>query len=538
MFQKKKKRTESIEYFLFFLTMFVSLTSIFFKAVSAFIVTPNVYFSNPSKNITLSFNYPVNFSNINITLNSFVFDNYSMVLSASGKTNIVFYNLTPLYRVWIENYSSLGIIVNHTFNIFPPNESIVLLKDGKYYETLKSNASGFITFITNSTENVSEYTLLIDKVPPIITNLTFSKYVAWLHPQTIVCEAKDNIKVNTTEIFIDGVLKAKCYSDICQYTRKETVAKTHYIECLAIDSSGNRASKETEYVVYYPSGGSSSSTQPAAIKHEAMFYLINLPPHKKAVFNITDKAIPIKEISIIPKSEIKSAKIVVELDERNPVNVDIKNAYPYSFLTINHTDLNLSEIESVNITFEVNKSWLSTTTVNANDMFLFRFENDGWVKMPTRLIEETENTYIYKAVVPGLSYYAIALIIPQKQTPLKNEKNKSVNLPPKQTTPKTQVAKECMENAKRCVGNIVEICRNGHWQILKTCKYGCNPKTFECIQYKIKQKNNNRNKLVVVFILFSIIVLISIYIFFILHRQKSNGLRNKKSKKAGKIRKK
>ena len=530
MSQRKRSKGLKINYFL--ISLFVIAFSILFLRTSyAFLVTPGVYFANPSKNVTLSFNYTTNFSVINVTSQFFAFDNYTLELTASGKTRIVFLNLTPLYRRWIENYSSLGIVVNHTFNLFPPNASIVLMKDGSYFKTLKSDGFGYLSFVTNATENLSEYALLIDKTPPEITGLSFSRYVPWLHYQTISCNATDNIKVNTTEILIDGSIVAKCYSRSCEYTRKETVAKTHYVECLAIDSSGNAASKEGEYVVYYPSGGSSTS-QPTVPVHEATFYLINIPANKKVIFNVSDKAIPLREISIIPKEEIKNAKIIVRLNKENPTGVKLSDVY--SFFTINHTDLNESELKSITLLFEVNKSWLSTTTATANDVYLLRYENGQWVKIPTQLIEESARTYIYKATVPGLSYYAIALIIPQKQAPLPKEENKSINLPPKPTPPKTQVANKCKENAKRCVGNDIEICKNGHWQILKICRYGCNSKTLECIKPKAtnQSRSNNKNKEVVAAILVLIVVLILIYIFYI---SKSKGrVRTSTSKKKNK----
>ena len=527
--QKKRRTLGTFSYFLaiFFV---IAVSILFSRTVYAFIVTPNVYFSNPLKNVTLSFNSPINFSVINVTPQFFAFDNYTLELTASGKTIMVFYNLSPLYRRWTENYSSLGIVVNHTFNLFPPNASIVLMKDGAYFETLKSNGFGYLTFITNSTENLSEYTLLIDKTPPIITGLSFSKYVPWLHYQIIECNATDNIKVNTTEILIDGSIVAKCFSRSCEYTRKETVAKTHYVECLAIDSSGNTASKEGEYVVYYPSGGSSTS-QPTVPVHEATFYLINIPANKKVVFNVSNRAIPLKEISIVPKEEIKNAKIIVKLNKENPTNAKLSKAY--SFFTINHTDLNESELKSITMVFEVNKSWLSTTTASANDVFLLRYENDQWAKMPTQLLEESAKTYIYKATVPGLSYYAIALIIPQKQLPLPKEENKSTNLPPKPKLPETQVANKCKENAKRCVGNEIEICKNGHWQILKICKYGCNQKTLECLTPRApnQSRSNNKNKVVVAAILILIVVLILIYIFYISRSKEKSRVTKKKNKR-------
>ncbi|MFB6116723.1 MAG: PGF-pre-PGF domain-containing protein, partial [Candidatus Nanosalina sp.] len=65
-------------------------------------------------------------------------------------------------------------------------------------------------------------------------------------------------------------------------------------------------------------------------------------------------------------------------------------------------------IESANITFRVNKSFLDSRARDPEDVVMKRF-NGGWNELPTRFREETANAYRFVANSDGFSYYAIAL---------------------------------------------------------------------------------------------------------------------------------
>ena len=117
--------------------------------------------------------------------------------------------------------------------------------------------------------------------------------------------------------------------------------------------------------------------------------------------------------------------------------------YPYSgkvyqYIEVNHTNLDNAKINSVKISFNVLKSWLTTNGLTKDDIVLMRYSGT-WTMLTTRFVSEDATTDYFEADSPGLSMFAIsakavAPITPSNANPAANN---TVTTTPVTTTPVT-----------------------------------------------------------------------------------------------------
>lgn len=97
---------------------------------------------------------------------------------------------------------------------------------------------------------------------------------------------------------------------------------------------------------------------------------------------------------------------VVDHHSQKPEKVgQVKNVYRY--LEINTENITEGSLSNSSIEFRVEKSWLADKNIGPGDVLLQRFNNGEWSKLETSIIGENDNYYRFKAISPGLSYYAI-----------------------------------------------------------------------------------------------------------------------------------
>jgi len=86
----------------------------------------------------------------------------------------------------------------------------------------------------------------------------------------------------------------------------------------------------------------------------------------------------------------------------------------YQYLEITDTNFFSYVIEEAVIHFNVNKSWMSENNVSPDDIVLFRFEGDIWVRLESIKQKEDAVKVYFKAFTPGFSYFAVGA--EEKQT--------------------------------------------------------------------------------------------------------------------------
>ena len=70
------------------------------------------------------------------------------------------------------------------------------------------------------------------------------------------------------------------------------------------------------------------------------------------------------------------------------------------------------------MSFRVTKTWLTQNKLESADVSLYRYKDDAWNELSTKVIS-TDATYVnYEAVTPGFSYFAIgAKAVPAAEVP-------------------------------------------------------------------------------------------------------------------------
>ncbi len=190
------------------------------------------------------------------------------------------------------------------------------------------------------------------------------------------------------------------------------------------------------------SGGSSSSgggsyivpsvvitgSQTEGIKN--MSFRLKLNPGATTKILVNNDAI---ESIIIVAKKSRHVKLALTQLDYNPTHKKLP-ARVYKFIKITHENLSNNEIETAEVVFRVKKSWLNQYDIDASDIALYRFNNNKWTELSTKVSRADRNYVYFSAVTPGFSYFAIGVkqkTIPTETTP------KSINATKKPGMSKT-----------------------------------------------------------------------------------------------------
>jgi PGF-pre-PGF domain-containing protein len=108
-------------------------------------------------------------------------------------------------------------------------------------------------------------------------------------------------------------------------------------------------------------------------------------------------------LKIVLNGDVSNEKIIVETDVTK-LSESFENAYSVFEITFNKKDL----VEEAEFRFRVSKQWLEKNGLSRNEVSLYRFVNGSWVELETVYSGEFLGYYVYTAVSPGFSYFAIA----------------------------------------------------------------------------------------------------------------------------------
>lgn len=135
-----------------------------------------------------------------------------------------------------------------------------------------------------------------------------------------------------------------------------------------------------------------------------------ITPDSPAVLNVHQPNIlKIKRITIFVKKNVSNVMVNVKEGVKSsdiPLPVKIQDGLVFKYLEISH-NISENDIASVSIDFQVEKSWIIENNIDASTVHLYRFFNNSWEKLQTTKINETSDTYEFRAISPGLSLFAI-----------------------------------------------------------------------------------------------------------------------------------
>ncbi|MCR4327602.1 MAG: PGF-pre-PGF domain-containing protein [Nanoarchaeota archaeon] len=161
-----------------------------------------------------------------------------------------------------------------------------------------------------------------------------------------------------------------------------------------------------------------------------------ITPGVAAIIKDFDLGIGIREIHINVNNEVNNVKITVRKYDGKPANVSVeKTGKINQYLEINIENLNES-LDNATIIIRVEKSWFSNNSLEADDVTMFKFDEDNekWNELVTSYVEADNDYHYYSVELTDFSYFAIGEIISQQQEEGIGETN--------QTSPDNEIGEE------------------------------------------------------------------------------------------------
>jgi PGF-pre-PGF domain-containing protein len=116
----------------------------------------------------------------------------------------------------------------------------------------------------------------------------------------------------------------------------------------------------------------------------------------------------INTIGIVVKAAQGKFRYYVEPLASRPVAITTDpSGVLYRLIEITTENISASNVKAVEISIEVNKTWVTANNIDANAVALYRFTT-AWDKLTTTKTSEDSGKYYYKATSPGFSTFAIA----------------------------------------------------------------------------------------------------------------------------------
>ena len=119
----------------------------------------------------------------------------------------------------------------------------------------------------------------------------------------------------------------------------------------------------------------------------------------------------ITELTICVKKDVENVRITVQQLTDKPAEIEIgAPGIAYCYLNIVAENITDADIESVTITFEVEKSWIAQNGIDMQTITLNRYDpvSGDWTFLPTTFLFEDDTYAYFSAVSPGLSVFAIS----------------------------------------------------------------------------------------------------------------------------------
>lgn len=137
-----------------------------------------------------------------------------------------------------------------------------------------------------------------------------------------------------------------------------------------------------------------------------------ITPDSPAIINITNpETLKIQKMIVAVKNTVSNVSITVKegsIPTGAAAIVKPEEGAILKYLEFVPSNITDADVANVTISFQVEKSWVTTNSIDAATIALYRYSNSTWNKLQTSKINETSDKYYFRAISPGLSVFAIA----------------------------------------------------------------------------------------------------------------------------------
>ena len=318
----------------------------------------------------------------------------------------------------VANTSSAGIItvqlpagITVSGNVSVWNGTINMLQV-KSVSTVSPADSGYTASVSKVIEvGADSVELVLNKAVRINLSGEGGKMVGWSRGSTTVNKIT-NVCAVDSQAWADANVSAdsECVydygagSDIILWTK-------HFTSFVTYTETVTPAATTT---ASHPS--SSSSSGGVILDTDPSIDMIYSPlPIGTTVMALNETDIPFTELSVTTNANISNARIIFTVVSMPSTNYT--GSIVYRYLQVDHDAVADAKIDGAKMKFSVAKSWLTTNSIDENNVVLARYADDTWVILKTALYSEDDASAYYEADSPGLSLFAITEAQPSTLQP-------------------------------------------------------------------------------------------------------------------------
>ncbi len=248
----------------------------------------------------------------------------------------------------------------------------------------------------NSTEN---FWMVVDSTAPSVTITKRSSTKTSLDLTLSGTEGTCTVDRSGATIFGDNLLTESSLTCGTSYS---------YIVTCTDTATNAGSSTSTSFSTDACGGGGSSGTVTPRPK-KASYSFSKITPGVATIVKNFDADVGVKEIKIEVNNEAQSVSITVTKHDGKPAAVSIKKSGKvYKYLQIEATNL-ANKLDKATVTLQVGKSWLSSNSVDANSVALFRFDESAgqWNELVTTYTGSEGDNELYEVELTSFSFFAV-----------------------------------------------------------------------------------------------------------------------------------
>lgn len=266
-----------------------------------------------------------------------------------------------------------------------------LLKDG-------------IDSVGNIGLNDTIYFTVNDTTAPTITvlsplNTTYSSTTIWFNASASETVDTWMIDYNGTNVTLDNINQSFVLTE-----------GAHNVTFYANDTKGNLGVSETvNFTITLPveeeeeeSSGSTKGKQSGGVPSNERSWNI-IKPGEWAELNIRDS--DLMKIEFVSNIYLRSVNMKITNLDSFPEDVIRYHKQYYGLFKIDTKNVVITDGK---ISFKISKQWINDLKLTREEIALFRYVGNNWIKLDTSYLNQDEDYFYYSADTPGFSYFMIA----------------------------------------------------------------------------------------------------------------------------------
>ncbi|MBT5030449.1 S8 family serine peptidase [archaeon] len=367
--------------------------------------TPNIKSESYATTLELgdTFSYSSNITDTHLTYANISYDTSNFTMSNSS-TNFTYSIITYINGTNNENIYALDESgnINYTNISYTVSDTISgpRLVNLLYTSSLDQGATQTVTgYLVNSLP-ISTATFTVDDTNYTMTNNTYYNFTYEFTTDTC---AETNFTIWSNDSL------GQSYTNTSSFTVTECCGNSvcdASEDCSSCSEDCGACSTTTTSSTSGGGGGGGGGGSSTGESSRAIKSFESATPQDTLTFEIPSTLIPISNLEVYVNKELSNIKITVESLASQPTEITTPEGTTYDYMQITLSNFENEDLDSVDLSFEVTKTWVEENNIDYRTIILQRY-NEGWEELETSGSGSSEDYYLYTAESPGFSYFVI-----------------------------------------------------------------------------------------------------------------------------------